>query len=100
MARIRIPGGVLTSRQWLAIDDIAQRWSSGTIRLTTRQSIQLHGVQKRHLKHVLRGIHEAGLTTIAACGGVNRNVVCTALPEQSTLHRAAFEHALRLTKAL
>lgn len=100
MVRIRISGGVLTSDQWLAIDAIAQRWSSGTIRLTTRQSIQLHGVLKHDLKRVLQGVHAAGLTTIAACGDVNRNVVCTALPEQSDSHRTAFAHAQRLTRLL
>jgi sulfite reductase (NADPH) hemoprotein beta-component len=100
MARIRAPGGVLTSAQWLAIDAIAQRWSGGTIRLTTRQSIQLHRVPKHALKPMLRALRAAGLTTLAACGDVNRNVVCSALPEQSPLHRESFAHALALTAAL
>lgn len=100
MVRIRIPGGVLTPAQWLAIDEVAQRYSAGTIRLTTRQSIQLHGVLKGDLQPALQAISNAGLTTLAACGDVNRNVVCTALPEQSQLHRVVFDYARHMTAHL
>jgi sulfite reductase (NADPH) hemoprotein beta-component len=100
MIRIRIPGGVLAPEQWLAVDDIAQRYGGGSIRLTTRQAIQLHGVEKRRLKAVMRAIGEAGLTTIAACGDVNRNVVVTPLPEQSALHRVVYAQALEVVERL
>ncbi|HET7607229.1 MAG TPA: NADPH-dependent assimilatory sulfite reductase hemoprotein subunit [Gammaproteobacteria bacterium] len=100
MVRLRVPGGVLTSAQWLAVDEIARTYGNGAARLTTRQSIQLHGVLKRNLKAAMRAIGDAGLTTIAACGDVNRNVVCTPLPEQSTLHGAVYEHAMSVVRLL
>src|SRR5690606_32794587 len=73
MVRIRLPGGILTPAQWLAVDGIAQRYAGGSVRLTTRQSIQLHYVPKRNVKAAMRAIGEAGLSTIAACGDVSRN---------------------------
>jgi sulfite reductase (ferredoxin) len=75
MIRSRIPGGEMTSAQYLAHDDIAERYGNGTIRLTTRQSIQLHGVLKQHLRATIREINETLLSTLAACGDVNRNVM-------------------------
>ena len=100
MIRIRIPGGVMTPAQWLAVDDIAQRYAGGSVRLTTRQAIQLHYVPKRNVKSAMRAIGEAGLTTIAACGDVSRNVVITPLPEQSELHRVAYDKALEVVEHL
>jgi sulfite reductase (NADPH) hemoprotein beta-component len=87
MIRARVPGGVCTPRQWLALDAIARQWANGTVRLTTRQAFQLHGVLKRDLKAGIRAINDSLLDTLAACGDVNRNVLCTALPEASALHR-------------
>ena len=100
MIRIRIPGGALTPAQWRAVDALAGKYSSGTMRLTSRQSIQLHGVLKRDLKETMQGINAALLTTIAACGDVNRTVAVTSLPEQSRLHKAVFELAGRTNKHL
>jgi len=100
MVRIRLPGGILTPAQWLAVDGIAQRYAGGSVRLTTRQSIQLHYVPKRNVKDAMRAIGEAGLSTIAACGDVSRNVVVTPLPEQSALHRIAYDKALEVVEAL
>src|SRR5690606_8920060 len=100
MIRIRVPGGVMTPAQWLAVDEIANRYGNGSVRLTTRQSIQLHGIVKRDVQPAMRAIGEAGLTTIAACGDVNRNVVITPLPEQSALHGIAYAHALEVVEHL
>lgn len=89
MIRVRVPGGVLTSQQWLALDRVARDYGNGTMRLTTRQTVQLHGVIKSNLKTTLQAIDAAVLNSIAACGDVNRNVMCGVLPEQSHAHAAA-----------
>jgi sulfite reductase (NADPH) hemoprotein beta-component len=77
MARLRVPGGVITREQYLALNKLADERANGTLRLTTRQSIQFHGVIKSNLKPALRQIDSVLLDTIAACGDVNRNVMCT-----------------------
>ena len=83
MARLRVPGGVLTPQQWLAAETIAHERGNGTLRLTTRQTIQFHGIIKSNLRLAIRGINDAMLDTIAACGDVNRNVIARANPWQS-----------------
>ena len=98
MIRARVPGGVCTPEQWLALDEIARKWANGTIRLTTRQAFQLHGVLKRDLKASIRAINDSLLDTIAACGDVNRNVMCTPLPEASAIHCQVFEIAQTLSE--
>jgi sulfite reductase (NADPH) hemoprotein beta-component len=100
MIRIRLLGGRITSEQWLAVDALAQAHSSGTLRLTTRQAIQLHGVLKSELPPTMAGLGAALLTTIAACGDVNRNVVCSPLPASSELHRAVLRHADAIARHL
>lgn len=100
MIRVRIPGGLMTPAQWLAIDEVAQKYAGFPARLTTRQSIQLHGVLKRDLKKAVKAINDSLLTTIAACGDVNRTVACTSLPEQSAMHRAAYDYALQVAELL
>jgi sulfite reductase (NADPH) hemoprotein beta-component len=77
MARLRVPGGVLSRDQYLSLDRLADERGNNTLRITTRQSIQFHGVIKTNLKPALRQIDQALLDTIAACGDVNRNVMCT-----------------------
>ena len=89
MIRVRIPGGVLTPRQWLALDEVSRDYGNGTMRLTTRQTVQLHGVIKSNLKATLKKIDAVVLNSIAACGDINRNVMCNVLPEQSYAHKAA-----------
>ena len=89
MLRVRITGGVLTSRQWLALDRIARIYANGSMRLTTRQTVQLHGVIKSNLRATLKDIDAQLLNTIAACGDVNRNVMCNPNPYQSRAHAAA-----------
>jgi sulfite reductase (NADPH) hemoprotein beta-component len=93
MIRARVPGGVCTPAQWLAMDAIARQWANHSLRLTTRQAFQLHGVLKRDLQSGIRAINDALLDTLAACGDVNRNVLCTALPEVSALHHQVYELA-------
>ena len=100
MIRARVPGGVCTPGQWLALDAIARQWANGTLRLTTRQAFQLHGVLKRDLKSSIRAINDSLLDTLAACGDVNRNVLCTALPEASALHRQVFALAEAVSRHL
>src|SRR5262245_23664955 len=75
MIRLKLPGGRLTAAQYLAMDDIAGRYANGTLRVTTRQSIQFHGVLKENLKTTIAGINDALLSTLGACGDVNRNVI-------------------------
>jgi sulfite reductase (NADPH) hemoprotein beta-component len=100
MLRVRISGGVLTSPQYLALDKVARDYGNHTMRITTRQTIQLHGVIKSNLKATLRTIDAVALSTIAACGDVNRNVICNPNPHQSKAHRAAYELAVALSDHL
>lgn len=80
MIRLKLPGGKLTADQYLAVDDLASRYGNGSLRFTTRQSIQVHGVLKGNLKSTIAGINEALLSTLGGCGDVNRNVVCCPAP--------------------
>ncbi len=105
MARLRVPGGVLTPAQWLAMERLARERANGTLRLTTRQTIQLHGVIKSNLRPAIQGIHAGLLDTIAACGDVNRNVIASPIPT-SPIHpevlaaaRAISAHLLPKSRA-
>jgi sulfite reductase (NADPH) hemoprotein beta-component len=89
MIRVRIPGGVVTPQQWLQLDQVARDYANGTMRLTTRQTVQLHGIIKFNLKPTLKAIDDVLMNTIAACGDVNRNVMCNPNPAQTGAHRAA-----------
>mmetsp|Transcript_92353 Transcript_92353/g.270333 ORF Transcript_92353/g.270333 Transcript_92353/m.270333 type:complete len:950 (+) Transcript_92353:70-2919(+) len=80
MIRVRLPGGYCSAEQWLAMDNIAGSYANGTLKITTRQTWQLHGVLKRDVKNTMRGINRACMDTIAACGDVCRNVLCTSNP--------------------
>ncbi len=100
MIRARIPGGLLTTSQWLGLDRIATTFANGTIRLTTRQAIQYHGVVKRELRQTIRDINRAALDTIAACGDVNRNVMSPPLPSLSRVHREVQRQAEALSEHL
>src|SRR5580704_17327617 len=86
MVRVRIPGGRLTAAQYLALDAIADEYANGTLRVTTRQSIQFHGVVKSGLKAAMAGINAALLTTLAACGDVVRTVTTVPAPIRDTKH--------------
>lgn len=100
MIRSRIPGGVMTSAQYLTHDDIARRYGNGTVRLTTRQSIQLHGVLKKNLRSTIREINDALLSTLAACGDVNRNVMGCPAPLSDRAHARIHETVYSIMKHL
>jgi sulfite reductase (NADPH) hemoprotein beta-component len=100
MIRVRVPGGIATSAQWLEMDRLAKKYANDSIRLTTRQAFQFHGVIKRDLKPTIAAINHSLLDTIAACGDVNRNVMCTPLSERSKIHMAAYSAAASLSAHL
>ena len=100
MIRVRVPGGVLSTAQWLALDRAARDYGNGTVRLTTRQSVQLHGVIKSNLRPTLQAIDAVLLDTIAACGDVNRNVMCNPNPQASRAHAAALDLARAISDHL
>lgn len=93
MVRLRLPGGVLNADQWLALDRISRRFAKRGLRITTRQTLQLHGVSKRDLRTCLRALRKTGLDTISACGDDNRGVVCGANPQQSGIYAAVVDIA-------
>ncbi|MFM2482172.1 assimilatory sulfite reductase (NADPH) hemoprotein subunit [Celerinatantimonas sp. YJH-8] len=98
MLRARVPGGVCTAEQWLMIDEIAQHLTRGNIRLTTRQTFQYHGILKRNLKTVIQKLHQRLLDSIAACGDVNRNVMCNPNPVESKAHEKVYQFAVELSE--
>ena len=100
MVRARLAGGVLSPAQWLSFDHIARTWANSTLRITTRQTFQLHGVFKRNLKPSIAALNDALVSTIAACGDVNRNVVASANPASTPAHRLAYRWAERLSEHL
>lgn len=100
MIRTRLPGGVCTPAQWLGLDAIAGQFSNGTLRLTTRQAFQVHGVVKQQLKPTMAAIYSTLMDTIAACGDVNRNVMCNANPVISALHEQVYPWSVKLSEHL
>ena len=100
MIRTRLPGGVCTPAQWLAMDDLAGRYANGSLRLTTRQAFQLHGVIKRDLKPTIAAMNAALIDTIAACGDVNRNVLSASNPVETRAHALVQEWAIKLSEYL
>ncbi|KAK5112634.1 hypothetical protein LTR62_003949 [Meristemomyces frigidus] len=100
MIRCRLPGGVATPLQWQQMDAISTELGNETMKLTTRQTFQFHGVVKGKLKPAMQAINQALMTTIAACGDVNRNVMCSSLPELSDLHRDTFHYAKKISDHL
>ena len=100
MIRTRLPSGVVTPAQWLALDAIATGYANGTLRLTTRQAFQFHGVIKRELKATLKAINASLIDTVAACGDVNRNVLVAANPQLTRAHAAVYARAKALSEHL
>lgn len=100
MLRVRASGGVVTPEQWLMMDSISHKYGNDTIRLTTRQSFQLHGVLKWNLKNTIREVNESLLSTLAACGDVNRNVMCNPNPYQSDVHAQVYDWACKVSEHL
>ncbi|MDB4635349.1 NADPH-dependent assimilatory sulfite reductase hemoprotein subunit, partial [bacterium] len=100
MARVRVPGGVCSPQQWLDMDRFCTDYANGVLKLTTRQAFQLHGIIKKNLKKTIREINDSLMDTIAACGDVNRNVMCNPNPYQSKLHAEALETAKAISAHL
>lgn len=100
MIRVRVPGGVTSPAQWLQMDQISTQFANGTIKLTTRQAFQFHGVIKTNLKRTMGEIHKVAMDTIAACGDVNRNVMCSPNPFLSEAHTQAMEDARAISAHL
>ena len=101
MLRARMPGGVITPKQWLGIDTFATEHTLyGSIRLTTRQTFQFHGVLKPNIKEMHKALNKMGIDSIATAGDVNRNVLCTSNPFESKLHQEAYEWAKKISEHL
>jgi len=100
LIRVRVPGGVTTARQWLAMDALSEKYADHTLKLTTRQAFQFHGVFKRNLKKTIKEINKSLLDTLAACGDVNRNVMCSANPFESSVHTEVADDATRISAHL
>lgn len=100
MIRCRLNGGVATASQWLQMDAISSSFGNDTMKLTTRQTFQFHGVVKTKLKAAMRGINAALMTTIAACGDVNRNIMCSPLPTKSAYHRDVHQISAKISDHL
>ncbi len=100
MIRTRTPGGVVTPQQWLQLDAIATRYGNHSLRVTTRQAFQFHGVIKRELKATMQAINAALIDTLAACGDVNRNVLVAANPLRSPVHAQLYADAARTSEHL
>ena len=90
MVRSRIPGGVMTANQWRVFDDLSARYGNNTLRVTTRQTIQFHGILKSNLRAVIKAINESLLSTLAACGDVNRNVLAPPTPAYTQAREQVF----------
>ncbi|MDO3662926.1 assimilatory sulfite reductase (NADPH) hemoprotein subunit [Bacillus sp. C28GYM-DRY-1] len=100
MLRVRMPGGVSTPEQWLVMDDLSQKYGNGPLKLTTRETFQMHGILKWNMKKTIQAINSALLDTIAACGDVNRNVMCASNPYQSEIHSEVYEWSKKLSDDL
>ncbi|CAN5516318.1 assimilatory sulfite reductase (NADPH) hemoprotein subunit [soil metagenome] len=100
MIRLRLPGGILTPEQWIALHHIAGEHSTGVIKITTRQTLQLHGVYKSHVKPTLQAFNAVKLDSIATCGDINRNVTAAAHPQASPLHEQIHGFADKISTML
>lgn len=100
MVRTKFPGGALTGEQYVACDDLASKYANNTLRITTRQDFQFHGVIKANLRNTIKELNQALVTTIAACGDVERNVMAPPTPATSPLVDRVIEEAQKLSNAL
>ncbi|HEY4149578.1 MAG TPA: NADPH-dependent assimilatory sulfite reductase hemoprotein subunit [Chitinophagaceae bacterium] len=100
MIRLRLPGGFLTPSQWVAMHEVAGDNSTGVIKITTRQTIQLHGIIKSNIKPTIHAFSEAKLNSIATCGDINRNVTCSTHPNESPIHAQVFAYAQDISDML
>lgn len=100
MIRLRIPGGTITAAQWLSLHEISEQYGTGTLKITTRQTVQLHGLLKHQLKPTIQAFNTAKLDSIAACGDVNRNVIVSSHPQISPLHSQIYAYADKISTLL
>jgi sulfite reductase (NADPH) hemoprotein beta-component len=100
MIRLRLPGGFISAEKWIALNEIANEHSTGVIKITTRQTIQLHGILKSHIKPTIQSFNQAKLDSVATCGDINRNVTCASHPAQSPLHAEIFSYANKISNLL
>jgi len=100
MIRLRIPGGMIGPVHWESLHNVAGENSTGTIKITTRQTVQLHGILKTQIKPTIKAFDQVFLDSIAACGDVNRNVTCTSNPTASPLHKEVFSYAGEISRNL
>ncbi|WDI79006.1 assimilatory sulfite reductase (NADPH) hemoprotein subunit [Candidatus Purcelliella pentastirinorum] len=101
MLRCRLPGGIISTKQWLSIDDFANRNTLyGSIRLTNRQTFQFHGILKYKLKSIHKILNKLGLDSLATANDVNRNVLCTSNPMESNIHMEVYQIAKRISEHL
>jgi sulfite reductase (NADPH) hemoprotein beta-component len=100
MIRLRIPGGVITADQWIATHEISEQYGTGTLKITTRQTVQLHGLLKHQLRPTIQSFNTAKLDSIAACGDVNRNVIVSSHPQLSSIHQEIYEYADKISTLL
>ncbi|KXN65974.1 Thiamin diphosphate-binding protein, partial [Conidiobolus coronatus NRRL 28638] len=96
MARMRGCAGVFTTAQWLAMDKVAEEHCDGGLKITTRQTLQFHGILKKDLRKAIQGVNKALMTTLAACGDVNRNIMLTSVPVKKSIHDEIFQFSLKL----
>ncbi|WP_153800463.1 NADPH-dependent assimilatory sulfite reductase hemoprotein subunit [Foetidibacter luteolus] len=100
MIRLRLPGGLLKPNEWVGLHHIAGEHTTGVIKITTRQTVQLHGILKSHIKPTIKAFDQMRLDSIAACGDVNRNVTCSAHPSYSPIFQEIFEYADKISYEL
>ncbi len=100
MIRLRLPGGFLRPEQWVAIHEVAGEYATGVIKITSRQTIQLHGILKSTIKPTIQAFNAAKLDSIATCGDINRNVLCSSHPKQSPIHAQVFAYADKISEML
>jgi len=100
MIRLRLPGGFITPEKWVAAHNVAGENSTGVIKITTRQTIQLHGLVKSKIKPTIQAFNEAHLDSIATCGDINRNVTCASNPNMSPIHAEVFAYADKISELL
>lgn len=100
MIRLRLPGGFLTAEQWIALHEIAGKNTTGVIKITTRQTVQLHGMLKSKIKPTIKAFHTARLDSIATCGDINRNVTCSTYPSDLSVHEEISSYSDKISTLL
>lgn len=100
MIRLRLPGGFLKPEQWVATHHIAGEHATGVIKITTRQTLQLHGLYKSRIKPTIQAFNQVKLDSIATCGDINRNVACSSHPKESVVHEKVFAYADKISELL